>query len=90
MKLGFSLLWSIVAILVALGVIAWIFGVSMIIGGAFVLMALIFAGPKAIENYKGIWFWIFILGIALVLLSALGYGFQFEQSQFIWKGLPTL
>jgi len=86
-SLGF---WGILIILIVLVSIIWIWGISMILGVAFVMIPLIYAGPKQIENYRKIWFWLFVIGLFLVVTSGMGYGFQIEQSTIVWKGLPPL
>jgi len=85
MKIALGI-WGLLAVLIVLGIVALLYGVSMIIGLGLMALVLIVVGPnpEIISNYRQIWFWVFILGLGLVLLSATGFGFQMVDNTLSW------
>jgi len=83
MQIKFGPIGLLVLLIIAIALVL-LYGISIVIGAGLVFITLIVADPQQISNYKTLWFWMFILGVALVILSAMGLGFQVVGGQMVW------
>lgn len=83
MKITLGPIGMLVLLIICI-VLALVYGISILIGVGLVVITLVVAEPNHISNYKSIWFWMFLLGVGLVILSALGFGFQMVGNELMW------